>query len=64
MKVDVRWAANAAAKADRAVNRKDRLLISILHDELWGTLAVPEEKENSADAKPDGASAASVTATF
>jgi len=51
MKVDVRWAANAAAKADRAVNRKDRLLISILHDELRGTLAVPEEKENSADAK-------------
>jgi len=42
--IDVRRAANTAAKADRAVDHEDRFLLGILHDELRRTLAVPEEK--------------------
>jgi len=49
--IDVRRAANTAAKADRAVDHEDRFLLGILHDELRRTLAVPKEKSKSL-AKP------------
>jgi len=41
VEVDVSRAADTAAEADRAVDRKDRLLVSILDHELRRTLAVP-----------------------
>jgi len=43
MEIDVRWAADAATKADGTVNGEDGFLLGVLHNVLRRTFAEPNQ---------------------